>query len=156
MLLAGPFPEVASIALFNMLSVSPTDIPGPAADSFEAAICCNDKAKGSKAAAAAGAAAGLGVAAAAGFDVAAAGFRFAKDGRTLPVVGLIVVGSLPKGCVPGPLAAEELEEASALSVVEVGLGAKVDAAAGLFTEGVVGETRLFFRFSAASDMDISD
>lgn len=65
----------------------------------------------------------------------------------MPVVGLIVVGNLPNGCVPEPLAAAEVAETAVLSVGAVDLGVVVGAEAGLLADEVEGETRLFFRLS---------
>lgn len=143
MIEGATFPaEVASIALFNMLSVSLTDIPEPAADSLEAAICCNDRAKGSKAALAAGAAAGAGFGVAVGAAplgaAVAVGLRLANEGSTLPViVGLMVVGSRPRGCVPGPFAAEDTVALLSLSEVAI---------EDLSVDGT-GDVRLFLRLS---------
>lgn len=134
-----------------MLNVSPTDIPTPAADSFDAAICCSDRANGSNAA---GAAAGwAGFAGAAGFGAgAAAGFRLANDGRTLPVTGLADVGNLPKGCVPEPLTAAE-DEVEALLSAAFGSDLVVDVEAGGFVVPAEGETRRFFLLSASARYD---
>lgn len=146
MLLGPALPEeVASIALFSILRVSPTDMPTPAADSFEAAICCNDRANGSKTALAAGAA-GVGFAAAAGLAAeATVVFRLAKEGSTFPGVGLIVVGNLPIGCVPGPRAAEEAAGLASLSDMDVVLTVDVEERA--LSVNDVGDVRLFFRLS---------
>lgn len=146
MLEEADFPaEVASIALFSILRVSPTDMPAPAADSFEAAICCNDRANGSNAALAAGAAgagAALAIGAVEGLEVAfVVGLRLANEGSTLPVVvGLIVVGNLPNGCVPGPLAAAVADALPDLS----------DAATEVLSTAGAGDVRRFFRLSVFS------
>jgi len=151
MLLTGGLPEVASIALFSILRVSPTDIPTLAADSFDAAMCCNDKAKGSKAGAAAAGTSVLVAVLAVGFGAGvAAGFRLANEGRTLPTgAGLTVVGNLPRGCVPEPLAAVALEVVADLST---SLAVEVEVEG--FVVDAVGETRLFFRLSTNGERRI--